>query len=437
MAPQGNAGNYFAGQSRTASRAGWLSAYSFAPMRLLGQHNFKIGGYFARSSDRGQVSERPVNIVDASGRLLQRIAFTSGQPFGSSDTEVAIFGQDHWMITPRLAMDLGVRTESQAVSEAFRVAPRGGISWNPFPGLGTVVSAGVGLFYDRVPLSVYSFDQYPNQIVTTYSVDGSVQTGPILYVNGLGQVLARRHFVSLEPTPGNFSPRSTTWSVQVEQPIAKRVKLRAGYMSNLSDGLVVLNRSVPNPDTGVAANVLSGIGQSRYRQLEVTTRVSMGHARQLFLSYVNSRARGDLNEFSGFIGSFPVPVIHPNQFGTLPTDLPHRFLAWGSVPLPAGFGIAPVAEYRSGFPYVALDQMQHYVGVPNQNRFPKFLSADARVWKDVRLTPKYAVRLSVSGFNLTNHFNPEALHWNTGDSAYGLFFGQRGRRFTMDFDVLF
>jgi hypothetical protein len=81
--------------------------------------------------------------------------------------------------------------------------------------------------------------------------------------------------------------------------------------------------------------------------------------------------------------------------------------------------------------------MQHYVGVPNQNRFPKFLSADARVWKDVRLTPKYAVRLSVSGFNLTNHFNPEALHWNTGDSAYGLFFGQRGRRFTMDFDVLF
>jgi hypothetical protein len=86
---------------------------------------------------------------------------------------------------------------------------------------------------------------------------------------------------------------------------------------------------------------------------------------------------------------------------------------------------------------VNLDQFQHYVGVPNQDRFPKFLSVDARVWKDIRLNPKYSVRFAVSGFNLTNHFNPEALHWNTADSAYGLFFGQRGRRFTLDFDVLF
>ena len=53
------------------------------------------------------------------------------------------------------------------------------------------------------------------------------------------------------------------------------------------------------------------------------------------------------------------------------------------------------------------------------------------------MNPKYSVRFSVSGFNLTNHFNPEAVHWNIADPAFGLFFGQRGRRFTMDFDVLF
>ena len=42
-----------------------------------------------------------------------------------------------------------------------------------------------------------------------------------------------------------------------------------------------------------------------------------------------------------------------------------------------------------------------------------------------------------SSFNLTNHFNPEAVHANTGDPAFGYFFGHRGRRFTVDFDVLF
>ena len=33
--------------------------------------------------------------------------------------------------------------------------------------------------------------------------------------------------------------------------------------------------------------------------------------------------------------------------------------------------------------------------------------------------------------------HPEAFHNNVADPAYGLFFGQRGRRFTADFDVVF
>ena len=64
------------------------------------------------------------------------------------------------------------------------------------------------------------------------------------------------------------------------------------------------------------------------------------------------------------------------------------------------------------------------------------LALDSRVSKDIRVK-KYTVRLSLSGFNLTNHFNPEAVHYNLADPAYGLFFGERHRRFTVDFDVLF
>ena len=55
----------------------------------------------------------------------------------------------------------------------------------------------------------------------------------------------------------------------------------------------------------------------------------------------------------------------------------------------------------------------------------------------VKVSPKYTVRISVSGYNLSNHFNPEAVHYNIGDPAYGIYFGQRQRRFTADFDVLF
>lgn len=79
----------------------------------------------------------------------------------------------------------------------------------------------------------------------------------------------------------------------------------------------------------------------------------------------------------------------------------------------------------------------HHHECPPEQRYPNFISVDSRFSKDIKVNAKYTVRLSVSAYNLTNHFNPEAIHSNIADPAYGLFFGQRGRRFTADFDILF
>ena len=169
----------------------------------------------------------------------------------------------------------------------------------------------------------------------------------------------------------------------------------------------------------------------------MTAKLRLTDKSLLFLSYVRSRSQGDLNDFSSYLGSYPSPLLRVNQFANLPSDLPNRFLAWGMFHLPWKFRIAPVVEYRSGFPYAVTDAAQNYVGIPNQNRFPNFFSVDARVSKDFKVNPKYTVRLSVTAYNLTDHFNPEAFHNNAADPSYGLFFGQRGRRFTADFDVIF
>jgi hypothetical protein len=437
VAPWGNSGNYFTQQNRTASRLGWSSTFSFASANFVGTHNFKLGSYIANSSDRGQVNQHPIDVVDGMSRLAERISFTGGQPYRMADTEFAFFGQDHWVVSPTVAIDLGIRTESQEISESFRVAPRAGIAWTPSATTGTVVRAGFGLFYDRVPLNVYSFASYPNRVVTLYDVAGQIVGGPFLYENGLGQATGRFPFVFKEPTAGNFSPRSATWSAQIEQPVTRFVKLRAGYMQNDSAGLVVLDSIAPDPATNIGAYTLAGSGRSRYHQFELTARVRLKETSSLFFSYVRSRARGDLNDFSGFLGSFPVPIIRPNQFATLPTDLPNRFLAWGVLQFPMGFRLAPVFEYRSGFPYIVTDALQNYIGIPNQNRFPNFLSIDSRVSKDFKVSPKYTIRLSLSGFNLTDHFNPEALRTDIADPGFGAFVGQHGRRYTADFDIVF
>jgi len=99
----------------------------------------------------------------------------------------------------------------------------------------------------------------------------------------------------------------------------------------------------------------------------------------------------------------------------------------------------PLIEFRTGFPYATLDAMQNYVGIPysDATRFPHFFSADARVMKDLKVNSKYTLRVSLTGFNLSNHFNALAVHNNIDDPQYGVFFGNYHRRYRFDFEVLF
>jgi len=440
LAPQGNSGDYFAQQSRNASRISGAVNYALHPLNLGGSHSFKIGSYLAGSADQGDISKNPIDIRDASGLLLETIGFThNGQPFSMDDTEYAFFGQDHWIVSSRLAFDLGLRTESQEVSHAYRVAPRAGVAWNLLPGWGTMLYAGFGWFYDHVPLNVYSFNMYPDEIITTYDPDGGISGGPFLYENTLGEVFRHHRLIFGGPQTGDFSPQSDTRRVQIEQPIRGFLKLRLSYMQNFGDGLVNLAPEGPDLTSMTGGYLLSGDGFSRYHQLEATARVKLNRwgGGQLFFSYVYGRVRGTLNDFNNYLGSFPMPVVRPNVYADLPGSLPNRFLAWGVVQLPWKFRISPVFEYRTGFPYLVTDALQQYVGIPDETRFPDFFSLDSRVSKDLKVTAKYSVRLSVSSFNLTNHFNPEAVHANVDDPAFGYFFGHRGRRSTLDFDVLF
>jgi hypothetical protein len=439
LLPQGNTGNYFATQNREAVRIGGTTTFSFAPWRHWGVHNFKIGADAAWSNEDGQVQKHPVDLFNANSQLLESIVFTPGLPFEISDVGVSFFLQDHWQVNSRLSFDLGLRSESQEITDSFRLAPRAGASWSVWPAEGTTINAGFGWFYDRVPMNIYAFADYPYEIITQYDPNtGDVSAGPFLFKNTLGQVYRHHKLIFQGPQAGNFSPQSQIWTIRLEQPITSAVKLRLGYMQNDADGLVIVTTEGPDLATNTGGYLLSGAGSSRYRQLEATARVRLhGEGRHLFFSYIYSRARGDLNDFNNYLGSFPGPIIRPDEIGNLPTSMPNRFLAWGVVQLPWKFRIAPVMEIRNGFPYSSVDALQQYVGVPNSSRFPAFASLDARISKDIRINPKYAVRLSLASFNLTNHFNPEAVHYNVDDPAYGYFFGHRGRRFTVDFDVLF
>jgi hypothetical protein len=435
LAPAGNSGNYFSRQDRRASRVEWIETFSLSPIKNVGAHNLKFGTSLARTNNSGEFLARAVNIEDAKGNLIKRIEFAGGGPFNLSDFEAGFFAQDHWVITQRLAMDFGARFERQGITETFRIAPRVGVAWTPLGGQQTVIRGGFGIFYDRVPLNVYAFDRYPEAVITSYGADGSIIGGPRRFHNVTDRAeRVNFPFIGGSDGAGNFAPYSETWNVEVEHPVTRHLRVRANYLQSNSNGLIILT---PGSFQGGDAYVLGGNGRSRYRQLELTARVAWHEGQQLFFSYVRSRTRGDINEFNNYLGNFPFPVLRQNEYTNLTADLPHRFLAWGMVRLPWRMRISPIVEYRNGFPYATLNAMQDYVGIPNRERFPNFFSFDSRVSKEIKINDKYSVRFSVSGFNVTNHFNPYSVRANIDDPQFGVFFGNYKRRFRLDFDVLF
>ena len=434
LTPTTNLGNYFSQQKRTASRLEWRETWSLT-RKLLGTHNLKTGLLLGGSNEHALVSQSRVDVQNGAGRLLESIAFTVGRPIARNDIESAYFVQDQWVPHARFSLNLGIRVEQQEVTGAFRVGPRGGFVWTPLRGGRTILRGGAGLFYDRVPLNVYGFAFYPNQIITRFAADGSVVSGPDRYFNLTEPAAPHRSpLIYRKNVPGNYAPHSTNSNVELEQIVSSRVRLRARYLESNSTELIVL---APLVTDTVHAFVLNGDGNAHLRELELTVAATARKEDQMFLSYVRSSSHGNLNEFSNYLANFPPAVILPDARTFLPGDAPHRFLGWGTMALPMTMRISPKVEYRTGFPWASVDEAQNYTGVPNQVRFPSYFSVDARLTKDFKVTDKYTFRLGVSGSNLTNHFNPVSVHANTGDPAYGVFFGTYHRRYTADFDVLF
>jgi hypothetical protein len=433
LTPQGNTGNYFARHRRDSSRIEWLETLS---INRGSAHALKFGSAVSRVVTSGSFSFRPIEIRDIDGQLLERIDFTGGDPFRKSDTEEGLFAQDHWTLRPNLSVDGGARTEYQARTSTLRFAPRIAAAWTPFGERQLVVRTGFGVFYQRVPLTVFSFDNYPQQTITIFNPTSGEASQSARYANVLDSDANAYALVKRGSNPGNFAPHSHTWTVEVERSFAKVIHIRANYQHTHSADDVLLTSQLRD---GINVHALGGGGQSKYRQFELTARINWKNGQEMMLSYVRSKAEGDLNTFGTYLGDFPPMPIHPNRFSNLRGDIPNRFLAWGFINMPWKARFAPVFEYRSGLPYAILEERLNYVGTPfaDKTRFRSYAALDERMSRDFRVTSKYKVRISASVLNVLNHFNPLDVHANTADPLFGTFFGHYKRRYRADFELLF
>ncbi len=440
LTPTGETGNYFATRNRSSARFEFLEVFEMAPRKILyGIHDIKFGFDYTRVKAVFDYSARAVNIRRTDGTLAERIVTPDGVRFAPHNNTYTGFVQDRWLLRPNLTIDLGARFEDQRIAHQQNISPRAGFAWSPFVGDKTLIRGGIGYFYDKIPLNTRGFNRYPFRMISTFAPDGITLLDEARWDNILADeasLIIPLDFRRVRTLVG-FVPQNLNLNAQVDQIINTHLSLRIDFTHSRTNHIYVVQ---PETDFfGRHAFILTPSGEATYNALELTAKVTIAKDKTFNISYVRSKARGDLNDFNSYYGYFGDPVIRPNQYSNLSTDVPNRLLVWGTFSLPRKITISPIVEWRSGFPFSIVDGEQKFVGVRNSSatRFPTFFSIDAEIAKDFQVTKKYAVRLSLKGFNLTDHFNPRNVRNNIADPQFGLFLNNYRRYFAGGLDVIF
>jgi len=433
VTPEGWGGNYFNSWSRNANELELRPVLQLANKNWHGSHELKFGVDVSHRSFAGSSISRPVQVLSQDGSLAEQIRFQGAGQLNGVATEVAEFIEDRWTLNSHVALDMGARLSSQSLGRNAAVGPHLGVAYAPSRNGKTVIRAGAGTVYGHVPLLAASFIDNPTRVISSYDPSGTLIGAPVALQNIYRQADSGSGAQVSSQIP-RTSPRTFTWNAEVEREIRKNVTLRIGYLDSQTRNLFVVDPLI-NATGGNSMFALADNGTASYRRVEVTVHARPVDHSDLNVSYVWSRSRGDLNTLSQTYMPFEQPVIRPNVTGILPSDVPNRLITWGSFDLPLKLTLSPVVDIRTGLPYSNLDVLQNYAGTANGQRFPTFISLDARIYREFPLhlpfmrerSTKRKIRFGVYTINLTNHRNFLAVFNNIESPLFGRFAGFQHR----------
>jgi Carboxypeptidase regulatory-like domain len=447
-------GNYFNSWRRNSDEAEVSQIYQWQPKKFHGTHELQAGASYERRTYSGTSISHPVLLLRTDGSVAERIDFSGPAQLDATDNETAVFLQDHWVASRGLALDAGIRFSTQNIGNPAAFAPRFGLVYSPGSSGKTIFRGGVGIFYSRVPLLAGDFTSNPQRTVSLFDAQGALLGTPITYQNAYIRVNDKGQQVVPSNDRLASTPYNLTWNLEGDRELYPHLVLRISYLySRTFDEFTInpLNQAGQPPSL-----LLTNTGRSRYHEFETTLRYHASKKLDLNFSYVNSLARGDLNTLTALYVPFEQPVIRPNAFGTLPSNVPNRFVTWGRFQLPWKMTASPVLDIHSGFPYSAVDVLQEYacppsaaasggsacVPTPNGLRLPAFASLDLKMTKDFRFPiipwlSSHQVRLSCTIFNVTDHNNPRDVINNVTSPRFGDLLGLQHRFYDVGFDIVY
>jgi hypothetical protein len=289
-----------------------------------------------------------------------QFSIITGQPLAEVTlVDAGLYGQDDWRIRPNMTLSYGLRFETQnAIHDRGDLAPRVSFAW----GLGgggkkaapkTVLRAGFGMFYDRVPYSL---------VLQSERLNGFTQQQTIVQANpgSTGEISPTRYQIASNLR----APLTMQTAFSVERQLAKSTTLAVTYINSYGEHQLFLrNANAPLPGTfppgvrpfGGTDNIYQYDSEGIFRQNQVIAnfRTNVGSKLSLFGLYTLNYANSDLGSGGGggtasFISHQYDPVA---DYGRSQFDVRHRLVLGGSLSMPYAFRLNPFVIVSSGQPY--------------------------------------------------------------------------------------
>lgn len=385
--------------------------------RTASGHLLKVGGAMSHRTLDGTELNTPVTYLRASGVPALRVEFVGAGTFDASSSQASAFAQDTWRLDERLSLDFGLRFDHDTAVGTL-VSPRMGLTWNVSER--TTASAGAGWFAGDTPLATLAFDDYQARRITSFDAGGTPSSAALTY--------AQLRSADLSPA------RAFIWSARVDHQVGMGWQVRLAIQERRGTHDPIVS---PVTIDGAPVALLSSTGESRARSFEATLGYhAVERKHQAYVSYVAASTRGNTNDVGLVDGLFRDPRLAAPEMAPLPSDVPHRLLAWGLVALPFETTVAPFIDVRSGFPFSAIGDDWAYVGRRHGARYPAFASLDLVVNKMVSLPRGLRARVGVKLYNVAGRRNGRDVQADITRFDYGQTYNSLGRQVRGVFEIV-
>lgn len=263
-------------------------------------------------------------------------------------TDAGLFAEDDWRPSDCVTIGMGLRYETQtAIAGEGDLAPRASLAWalgrsrsgNSSSAAATVLRLGGGIFYDRVPQSLFLQSLRLDGATTRQFIVNAPDFYPV--IPPLAALAASEH----EPTPYTIDraiapPRTVQAGLTVERKLAAGATGAVGYVH--SRGSRQLYSRVED-----GAYVFASGGRFTQDQVTATVTVRGSGRVSLSASYALSSARGDTSGPNAFASN---PQDLDADYGRTPFDVRHTLTMFMGINGP-GFRIVPSLFASSGRPF--------------------------------------------------------------------------------------